>query len=146
MLQEIRRVATPKLAPIIFLRYFQTIFIMRGGGLVSDFMWAIADVYQLIEMEKCEVSTLLFTSTYHNFWKSPSNFFYLHNDSIFCSLYQIFLLLNVSLKFIILHFGHTVCVISLLNLSFYILATLSILPGTLGSVSGQNFASSVFMQ
>ena len=146
MLQEIRRVATPKLAPIIFLRYFQTIFIMRGGGLVSDFMWAIADVYQLIEMEKCEVSTLLFTSTYHNFWKSLSNFFYLGNDSIFCSLYQIFLLLNVSLKFIILHFGHSVSVISLLNLSFYTLATLSVLSGTVGSVSGQNFASSVFMQ
>ena len=38
MLQDIRRVSTPKLVPRNCLRYLQTTLIMGGGGLVSEFM------------------------------------------------------------------------------------------------------------
>ena len=41
MLQDIRRVATPKLVPRNCPRYLQTTLIMGGGGLVSEFMWGI---------------------------------------------------------------------------------------------------------
>ena len=45
MLQHIGRVATPKLVPTNCLRYLQTTLIMGSGGLVSEFMWGIADLY-----------------------------------------------------------------------------------------------------
>ena len=38
MLQDIGRVATPKLVPRNCLRYLQTTLIMGRGGLVSEFM------------------------------------------------------------------------------------------------------------
>ena len=38
MLQHFGRVATPKLVPRTSLRYLQATMIMRGGGLVSEFM------------------------------------------------------------------------------------------------------------
>ena len=38
MLKHIGRVATPMLVPRNCLRYLQTILIMGGGGVVSDFM------------------------------------------------------------------------------------------------------------
>ena len=41
MLQYIGRVATPKPVPRDCLRYLQTTLMMGGGGLVSEFMWAI---------------------------------------------------------------------------------------------------------
>ena len=41
MLQYSGRVATPKPAPRNCLRYLQTTLILGGGGLVSEFMWAI---------------------------------------------------------------------------------------------------------
>ena len=41
MLQHICSVATPKLVPRKCLRYLQTTLIMRGGRLVSGFMWGI---------------------------------------------------------------------------------------------------------
>ena len=44
MLQYIGRVATPKLVSRNCLRYLQTTLIMGGGGLVSEFMWGIADI------------------------------------------------------------------------------------------------------
>ena len=41
MLQDVGRVATPKIVSRNYLRYLQTTLIMRGGGLVSEFMWGI---------------------------------------------------------------------------------------------------------
>ena len=41
MLQDIGRIATPKLDSRNCLRYLQTTFIMGGGRLVSEFMWGI---------------------------------------------------------------------------------------------------------
>ena len=41
MLQCIGRVATPKLVPSNCLRYLQTILVMGGVGLVSEFMRGI---------------------------------------------------------------------------------------------------------
>ena len=43
MLQDIRRVAIPKLVPRHCLRYLQTTLIMGGGGLVSEFMRGIVE-------------------------------------------------------------------------------------------------------
>ena len=42
MLHHIGRIASSKLVPRNCLRYLQTTFIMRGGGLVSEFMRDIA--------------------------------------------------------------------------------------------------------
>ena len=42
MLQDIRRVPTPKLVPRNCPGYWQTTLIMGGGGLVSEFMLGIA--------------------------------------------------------------------------------------------------------
>ena len=42
MLQDIRRVPTPKLVPRNCPGYWQTTLIMGGGGLVSEFMLVIA--------------------------------------------------------------------------------------------------------
>ena len=41
MLQDIGRVATPKLVPRNCLRFLQTTLIMGGWGLVSEFMLGI---------------------------------------------------------------------------------------------------------
>ena len=38
VLQNIGRVAAPKLVPRNYLRYLQTTMIIGGGGLVSEFM------------------------------------------------------------------------------------------------------------
>ena len=40
-LEKFGRVPTPKLVSRNCLRYLQTTLIMRGGGLVSEFMWGI---------------------------------------------------------------------------------------------------------
>ena len=45
VLQHIRRVATLKLVSRHCLRYLQIRLIMGGGGVVSEFMWGIVDLY-----------------------------------------------------------------------------------------------------
>ena len=44
MLQYIGRVATPKLVPRYCLRYLQTTLKIKGGGLLSEFMWGIVRI------------------------------------------------------------------------------------------------------
>ena len=44
MLQDIGRVATPKLVPRSSFRYWQITMKLGEGGLVSEFMWGIADI------------------------------------------------------------------------------------------------------
>ena len=60
MLQHIGRVATPKLVPRNYLRYMQTTLKMRGGGLVSEFMWGIVDTVFVIRFKNNEKYSLYF--------------------------------------------------------------------------------------
>ena len=54
ILQYIGRVATPKPVPSNCFRYLQTILIMGGRGLVSEFMWGIVEPRSMASTAKRE--------------------------------------------------------------------------------------------